>query len=162
MVSSIPYRALLSQMLFGLLDFSDYLLMQLNVLAELTCFADRGFYADWWNAVSWDQFARDWNRPVYTFLLRHVYHQCISSLQLSRSSAMLATFFLSACIHELVMWCLFKKLRGYLMIAQMSQLPLMAMSKMRWMRGRKVLGNLIFWLGIFIGPSALCSLYLLV
>jgi sterol O-acyltransferase len=35
----------------------------LNVLAELTYFADRGFYADWWNSVSWDQFARDWNRP---------------------------------------------------------------------------------------------------
>jgi hypothetical protein len=31
----------------------------LNVLAELTFFADRGFYADWWNSVSWDQFARD-------------------------------------------------------------------------------------------------------
>jgi len=30
----------------------------LNLLAELTYFADRGFYADWWNSVSWDQFAR--------------------------------------------------------------------------------------------------------
>lgn len=34
----------------------------LNVLAELTKFADRGFYGDWWNSVSWDQYARDWNR----------------------------------------------------------------------------------------------------
>jgi len=31
--------------------------------SELTYFADRGFYADWWNSISWDQFARDWNRP---------------------------------------------------------------------------------------------------
>lgn len=31
----------------------------LNLLAEVTYFADRGFYADWWNSVSWDQFARD-------------------------------------------------------------------------------------------------------
>lgn len=45
----------------------------LNLLAEVTYFADRGFYADWWNSVSWDQFARDWNRPVHNFLLRHVY-----------------------------------------------------------------------------------------
>ena len=29
--------------------------VQLNVLAELTRFADRGFYGDWWNTVSWDQ-----------------------------------------------------------------------------------------------------------
>ncbi|KAJ5896552.1 uncharacterized protein N7473_005951 [Penicillium subrubescens] len=36
----------------------------LNALAEITRFADRGFYADWWNSVSWDQFARDWNRPL--------------------------------------------------------------------------------------------------
>lgn len=34
----------------------------LNVLAELTLFADRGFYADWWNSVTWADFARDWNR----------------------------------------------------------------------------------------------------
>ncbi|KAJ5485339.1 hypothetical protein N7539_005327 [Penicillium diatomitis] len=68
----------------------------LNTLAEITCFADRGFYADWWNSVSWDQFARDWNRPVHNFLLRHVYHSSISSFHLSRVSASLVTFFLSA------------------------------------------------------------------
>ncbi|OQE42393.1 hypothetical protein PENCOP_c004G04436 [Penicillium coprophilum] len=27
----------------------------LNALAEITMFADRGFYSDWWNSVSWDQ-----------------------------------------------------------------------------------------------------------
>ncbi|RAL59348.1 hypothetical protein DID88_006839 [Monilinia fructigena] len=31
----------------------------LNLLAELTRYADRGFYEAWWNSVSWDQFARD-------------------------------------------------------------------------------------------------------
>lgn len=30
----------------------------LNLIAELTYFADRGFYGDWWNSISWDQFAR--------------------------------------------------------------------------------------------------------
>jgi sterol O-acyltransferase len=54
---------------------------QLNALAEITRFADRGFYADWWNSVSWDQFSRDWNRPVYNFLLRHVYHSSISPVR---------------------------------------------------------------------------------
>jgi hypothetical protein len=77
----------------------------LNVLAELTRFADRGFYGDWWNSVSWDQYARDWNRPVHNFLLRHVYHSSISALHLSRGSATLVTFLLSALVHELVMWC---------------------------------------------------------
>lgn len=29
------------------------------------------------------------------------------------------------------------------------------------MKGRKTLGNVNFWLGIFTGPSVLCSLYLI-
>ncbi|KAA8571648.1 hypothetical protein EYC84_001641 [Monilinia fructicola] len=99
----------------------------LNLLAELTCYADRGFYEAWWNSVSWDQFARDWNRPVHNFLLRHVYHSSISSLKVNKYTATLITFFLSACVHELVMWCIFKKLRGYLLFLQMCQIPLTMM-----------------------------------
>jgi sterol O-acyltransferase len=95
----------------------------LNFLAELTYFADRGFYDAWWNCVSWDQFARDWNRPVHNFLLRHVYHSSISAMRVDKHTATLITFFLSACVHELVMWCIFKKLRGYLLVLQMCQLP---------------------------------------
>lgn len=95
----------------------------LNLLAELTYFADRSFYDAWWNCVSWDQFARDWNRPVHNFLLRHVYHSSISAMKVDKHTATLITFFLSACVHELVMWCIFKKLRGYLLFLQMCQLP---------------------------------------
>ena len=136
--------------------------LQLNLLAELTGFADRGFYSAWWNSTSWDEFARDWNRPVHNFLLRHVYHSSISSFKLSRSTATLVTFLLSACVHELVMWCIFKKLRGYLMGMQMMQLPLVSLARTKWMRGRKTLGNVMFWVGIFTGPSFLCSLYLII
>ena len=155
----------------------------LNLLGEVTYFADREFYADWWNCVSWDQFARDWNRPVHNFLLRHVYHSSISALKLNKHTATLVTFLLSACVHELVMWCIFKKLRGYLLFLQMFQLPvsfhfsssssstctqhsdlssiqLVQLSRTKWLRGRRTLGNVIFWLGIFTGPSVLCSLYL--
>lgn len=95
----------------------------LNFLAEITYFADRSFYDAWWNSVSWDQFARDWNRPVHNFLLRHVYHSSISAMKIDKHTATLMTFFLSACVHELVMWCIFKKLRGYLLVLQMCQLP---------------------------------------
>ncbi|MCJ1285701.1 acyl-CoA/sterol acyltransferase [Xylographa opegraphella] len=133
----------------------------LNLLAELTYFADRGFYSSWWNSTSFDQYARDWNRPVHNFLLRHVYHSSIAAFHLSKPAAMLATFFLSALIHELVMWCLFRKVRGYLMGMQMLQLPLVGLAKTKWMRQRKLLGNVIFWFGIITGPSCLCSLYLI-
>ncbi|MCJ1434774.1 acyl-CoA/sterol acyltransferase [Xylographa pallens] len=133
----------------------------LNLLAELTYFADRGFYSSWWNSTSFDQYARDWNRPVHNFLLRHVYHSSIAAFHLSKPAAMLATFFLSALVHELVMWCLFRKVRGYLMGMQMLQLPLVGLAKTKWMRQRKLLGNVIFWFGIITGPSCLCSLYLI-
>ncbi|KAK1580625.1 MBOAT family protein [Colletotrichum navitas] len=132
----------------------------LNILAEVTYFADRSFYDAWWNSVSWDQFARDWNRPVHIFLLRHVYHSSISSMKVNRHTATLITFFLSACVHELVMWCIFKKLRGYLLFAQMCQLPLVQLSRTRWLKGRRLLGNVMFWTGLLTGPSLLCSLYL--
>lgn len=134
----------------------------LNVLAEVTRFADRGFYGDWWNSVSYAQYARDWNRPVHNFLLRHVYHSSISALHVSKTSAMLITFILSAIIHEVVMFCLFKKVRGYLFAFQMSQIPLAAMSRTKWFRGRDVLGNVVFWLGLFVGPSLVVGLYLVV
>jgi sterol O-acyltransferase len=119
---------MLSELIFPFLMeylLSWYLIWEtiLNLLAELTYFADRTFYGAWWNSVSWDQFARDWNRPVHNFLLRHVYHSSISAMEVEKHTATVITFFLSACIHELIMWCIFKKLRGYLLFLQMFQLP---------------------------------------
>lgn len=121
----------------------------LNVLGEVTYFADREFYNDWWNCVSWDQFARDWNRPVHNFLLRHVYHSSISAMRVNKHTATLITFFLSACVHELVMWCIFKKLRGYLLVLQMFQLPV---SKMPHASFAAVSGR--FWIADIIEPSS--------
>jgi sterol O-acyltransferase len=60
------------------------------------------------------------------------------------------------------MWSIFHKLRGYLLCMQMLQLPLVMLSKSRFLKERKVLGNVIFWIGIFAGPSLLCSLYLII
>ncbi|USW56106.1 Putative membrane bound O-acyl transferase, MBOAT [Septoria linicola] len=134
----------------------------LNVLAELTCFADRGFYGDWWNSVTWDQYARDWNRPVHNFLLRHVYQSSISAFRLSRTSATFVTFLLSALVHELCMAVLFRKVRGYLFTMQLLQMPLVMVSKTKFLRDKVVLGNVIFWVGLFVGPALLTSLYLVV
>ncbi|KAI5807983.1 MBOAT, membrane-bound O-acyltransferase family-domain-containing protein [Peziza echinospora] len=134
----------------------------LNLLGELMRFADRGFYGAWWNSTTWDQFSRDWNKPVYSFLLRHVYHSSISAYQVSKPTATLITFFLSSCIHELVMWCIFKKLRGYLLCMQMLQIPLVFMSRTKLFKDRETLGNVMFWVGIYTGPSFLCSLYLII
>lgn len=159
-----PY--IVSEMLFPLLIeqlLTWYLIWEciLNVLAELTCFADRGFYGDWWNSVTWDQYARDWNRPVHNFLLRHVYHSSISTFHLSRNAATFVTFLLSALVHEMCMAIMFKKVRGYLFWMQLLQMPLVMVSRSKLLRGRVVLGNVMFWMGLFVGPSFLTSLYLM-
>ncbi|KAK4974501.1 Sterol O-acyltransferase 2 (Sterol-ester synthase 2) [Elasticomyces elasticus] len=158
---------IVSDMLFPLLIeqlLTWYLIWEciLNVLAELTFFADRGFYGDWWNSVTWDQYARDWNRPVHTFLLRHVYHSSISTFHLSRHGATFVTFLLSALVHEMCMAIMFKKVRGYLFSMQLLQMPLVMFSRSKLLKGRVVLGNVVFWLGLFIGPSFLTSLYLVI
>lgn len=143
---------IVSDMLFPLLIeqlLTWYLIWEciLNVLAELTFFADRGFYGAWWNSVTWDQYARDWNRPVHNFLLRHVYHSSISTLKVGRGTATFLTFLLSALVHEMCMAVMFKKVRGYLFAMQLAQMPLVMVSRSKLLRGRTVLGNVIFWLG---------------
>ncbi|KAK4574140.1 Sterol O-acyltransferase 2 (Sterol-ester synthase 2) [Recurvomyces mirabilis] len=160
-----PY--IVSDMLFPLLIeqlLTWYLIWEciLNVLAELTCFADRGFYGDWWNSVTWDQYARDWNRPVHNFLLRHVYHSSISSFHLSKLAATFVTFLLSALVHEMCMALMFRKVRGYLFSMQLMQMPLVMASRSKYLRDQVILGNVVFWLGLFIGPSFLTSLYLVI
>lgn len=157
-VSDMLFPMLLEQLL------SWYVIWEclLNVLAEVTRFADRGFYGAWWNSVSFDQYARDWNRPVHNFLLRHVYHSSISFFHLSKMQATFFTFLLSAVVHEVLMFCIFHKVRGYLFTFQLTQLPLAAFMKTRWMKERHTLGNIIFWFGLFIGPSLITSLYLIV
>ncbi|CAK4033155.1 sterol o-acyltransferase like [Lecanosticta acicola] len=158
---------IVSDMLFPMLIeqlLTWYLIWEciLNVLAEVTRFADRGFYGAWWNSVTWDQYARDWNRPVHNFLLRHVYNSSISTFHLSRTAATFVTFLLSALVHEMCMALMFKKVRGYLFWLQLLQMPLVALGRSKLMRGRVVLGNTIFWFGLFIGPAVLTSLYLVV
>lgn len=132
----------------------------LNAIAELSMFADREFYSYWWNSVEWTEYARDWNVPVHKFLLRHVYHSSISALKVDKHTAAFMTFFISSIVHELAMWVIFKKVRGYLLVLQMNQLSLVQLSKTKWLKDKHVLGNCIFWVGIVFGPSLMCTMYL--
>ncbi|KAF9938829.1 hypothetical protein BGZ65_012100 [Modicella reniformis] len=130
-----------------------------NAFAELTRFADRSFYEDWWNCVAFDEWARKWNKPVHHFLLRHVYDSSIESFQLSKSNAAFATFFLSSCVHELVMMVVTRKVRLYLFALQMLQLPLIWMGNIKVIRDKPRLGNTLFWLAMFCGPPLLGVAY---
>ena len=131
----------------------------LGAFAEITCFADRHFYSDWWNSMDWLEFSREWNIPVYHFLRRHVYFA--SRTYMSNSLAMLMTFLVSAIGHELIMGCITKKLRGYSFFALLLQLPIVAIQRSKLIRGRWVFNNACFWASMVLGLSAMCSLYVL-
>ncbi|KAL8899889.1 MAG: hypothetical protein Q9207_005960 [Kuettlingeria erythrocarpa] len=132
----------------------------LGAFAEITCFADRHFYSDWWNSCDWLEFSREWNIPVHHFLRRHVYGA--SRPYMSRNMSTLITFLLSAVGHELVMGCITKKLRGYGFLAQMSQLPIVALQRTKWVKGKELFNNIAFWISMILGLSMMCALYVLV
>ncbi|KAI1438313.1 MBOAT-domain-containing protein [Xylaria sp. CBS 124048] len=132
----------------------------LGAFAEITRFADRHFYSDWWNCSDWMEFSREWNVPVYSFLRRHVY--ATSKPSIGRNNATFVTFLVSALGHEIVMACITKKLRGYGFVCQMLQLPIVMLQHTRWVRAHKTANNVLFWISMILGLSMICSLYVLV
>ncbi|CEQ42423.1 SPOSA6832_04239 [Sporobolomyces salmonicolor] len=110
-----------------------------------------------WNSTTFDEFSRRWNVPVHTFLLRHVYASTMSTYHFSKFQAAFVTFFLSACVHELVMAVVTKKIRLYLF---MLQLPLIMVGRLRIFRRHPALGNLFFWLGLLSGFPLLAVAYI--
>ncbi len=61
--------------------------------------------------------------------------------------ATMITFLVSSLGHELVMGCITKKLRGYGFVAQMMQLPIVAIQRTKFVRGRRLLNVCLSVLG---------------
>ncbi|KAI7875901.1 hypothetical protein K492DRAFT_135997 [Lichtheimia hyalospora FSU 10163] len=131
----------------------------LNGFAEISRFADRNFYDDWWNSITYDEFARKWNKPVHHWLLRHVYAQSIESYRLSKANATFVTFLFSSCLHELVLVIVTRRIRMYLFVLQMLQLPLIMIGRHPLIRKYSMVGNIVFWLSMFVGLPLLAILY---
>ncbi|KAF7770432.1 hypothetical protein Agabi119p4_6406 [Agaricus bisporus var. burnettii] len=72
---------------------------------------------------------------------------------------MLFTFFLSAGAHELVMVVVTKKIRLYLFTLQIVQIPLIVLSRQPILKRNKLMGNVVFWLGLYAGFPLLCVAY---
>lgn len=68
---AMPNTALWILMFFSFFQFF------LNILAELTYFADRQFYKEWWNCKDLGEYWRLWNLPVHDWFLRHMYNPII-------------------------------------------------------------------------------------
>lgn len=124
----------------------------LGAFAEITRFADRQFYSDWWNCLDWLEFSKTWNLPVHNFFRRHVY-SASRGVKMSRPAATAITFLVSGLAHELVMGCITRKFRGYGFVLLMLQMPLVMIQRMPFIRERKLMNNIMFWICMIMGLS---------
>jgi diacylglycerol O-acyltransferase-1 len=83
----------------------------LNLMAEITGFADRLFYKDWWNSESMGEYWRTWNLPVHNWFLRHVYFP-LRRRKYGRNFSLLVIFTCSALMHEYAIAGIFKVVTG--------------------------------------------------
>ena len=88
---------------------------------------------------------------MHHFFRRHVYSA--SRGHMSRPMATVITFLISALAHELVMGCITRKFRGYGFIAMMLQMPIVMVQRSKWVRGRTLLNNVLFWCSMILGLS---------
>jgi len=132
----------------------------LNLFAELTRFADRHFYDDWWNSLDYAEFARKWNVPVHRFLQHHVYLACREKHGWSKSMAAFWTFLFSSLLHELIISLTFKKASAWFFCCQMLQVPLIWCSSRVNLRSFPRVANILFWLSIYLGMSLLFTIYI--
>jgi len=72
---------------------------------------------------------------------------------------MFITFLMSALAHELVMAVVTKKIRMYLFLLQLVQIPLIAISRTPAIKRNKLMGNIVFWVGLYAGFPLLCVAY---
>ena len=86
------------------------------------------------------------------------YHAPVRRLMVTRGGSILViTFLISALGHEIIMACITKKLRGYGFVCQMMQLPIVAVQRTKFVRGRKTLNNVMFWCSMILGLSLVSS-----
>jgi sterol O-acyltransferase len=76
---------------------------------------------------------------------------------MSRNQAIFVTFLISALAHELVMFCITQKLRGYGFVCQMLQLPIIAIQRTKFVRERRTFNNVMFWCSMIYGLSMVSS-----
>ncbi|KAF8241387.1 hypothetical protein K440DRAFT_572751 [Wilcoxina mikolae CBS 423.85] len=129
----------------------------LNALAELLRFGDREFYTDWWNSISVGRYWRTWNKPVNSFMRRHVYTPLLAQ-GWKPSHASMVVFTFSAVMHELLVGVPTHNIIGVAFAGMMFQIPLVAMTApLERMSGQaSAIGNAIFWISFVLVGQPLC------
>ncbi|XP_070596967.1 sterol O-acyltransferase 2-like [Erythrolamprus reginae] len=129
-----------------------------NMFAEILRFADRSFYKDWWNSTSFSTFFRSWNVMVHDWLYYYIYQDFLWLIgRRARAGAMLMVFLLSAVCHEYILILSFGFFYPVLFV-------LFAINGVifNFVLNDKRKGpfwNIIIWLCLSLGPTAIFLLY---
>ncbi len=83
------------------------------MFAEVTYFADREFYLDWWNSTSYLDFMVKWNKPVTNFLMRYLYEKILKEYKFSEKTAIIIVITISAIAHEFCLILTFRALTTF-------------------------------------------------
>lgn len=127
----------------------------LNIQAELTRFADREFYRDWWNSESVYYFWSHWNVPVHKWCVRHLYLP-LMAVGLTKCQSKAAVFFVSAFFHEYLVSVPLKMFRIWAFTGMLMQLP--------WARFVSTYfnnnaANIAVWLSLILGQPLCILMY---
>lgn len=149
-------------LIIWLLIFFTLFQSSLNLIAEVTKFADRCFYLDWWNASSIGAFWRDWNKPVSNLMRRNVYQPMLEH-GWSRNLSALAVFFVSAVLHEMWLGIATRNFNGVAFLCMIVQPVLIKLtSALEKTQGLYyTLGNCVVWIILIFGQPVAVIIYYL-
>jgi diacylglycerol O-acyltransferase-1 len=86
----------------------------LNAMAEISRFADREFYLEWWDATCMSEFWKMWNRAVYKWMCRHVYVESQRQVKFFNNTlAAISTYVVTAIMHEYLLSIAFVMFRPW-------------------------------------------------
>lgn len=142
----------------GCMLFTHFLILHVvqNIGAEVSRFADRSFYKDWWNSRTFSVFYRAWNGVVHDFIHSYVYSDLVEFLGVSKLTALLSSFMLSALVHEYILSIalgFFLPILGVLFSGP--GLAFILLTKNQTNR----IWNVFMWMMLTIGNASLMVLY---
>eukprot|EP00161_Ancyromonas_sigmoides_P012919 TRINITY_DN3308_c0_g2_i1.p1 TRINITY_DN3308_c0_g2~~TRINITY_DN3308_c0_g2_i1.p1 ORF type:complete len:492 (-),score=176.00 TRINITY_DN3308_c0_g2_i1:24-1388(-) len=145
-------------MMIWLVGFYVVFHLQLNIVAEVTRFADRLFYRDWWNSSNLDNFWRTWNLPVHNWIKHTVYLPLVSA-GVKRSAVNLIAFLISAALHEVIVSVPFRNIKMWAFLGMIIQVPMVLLTRRLFPNKGSDWGNAIFWCSILLGQPLLVLTY---
>ncbi|XP_034242431.1 diacylglycerol O-acyltransferase 1-like [Thrips palmi] len=137
-----------------------YQLFHVNMIlvSELTRFADRRSYDNWWDSEDMNVYWRRWNLPVHYWCVRHLYLP-MRRAGYTKTVAKWATFVFSGVFHEYLVSPPIRMFRVYAFLAMVAQMPIGDFSEwvcrkfgVRW-------GNAVVWFTIVIGQPLSIIMY---